>query len=219
MCDDMGNCYLNPGERIPTKNQYLPTINVHYNPINNAIGSQSTNTTLSGELSGSCVVPQTAINKSNNGTKSNNGGPTIGEDNTIPFWDTNPYNPDYYSGTINGGEIFGGGVIVTIDRYGNTYAGLSFNIGKSLTPVSGTFVSGWIDNPFDNHYPSVAESEEYLQGLSVNAGVGALGGGNIGYNPSNGYYPNHFSFEYGAILIAELGISLNLSGETPIKIR
>ena len=219
MCDDMGNCYLNPGERMPTQNQNLPTISVHYIPKTNTIGSQTAITTSSGKLSKSCTVSQTAKNMGNNSTINKNDGLTIGEDNTVPFWDTNPHDPDYYSATINGGEIFGGGVIVIVDRYGNTFGGISFNFGKSLTPVSGTLVGGWIGNPFDNHYPSVAESEEYLQGLSVNAGAGVLGGGNVGYNPINGYYPNHFSFETGVILIAELGISLNLTGELPVKIR
>jgi RHS repeat-associated protein len=43
-CDDMGNCYLRPGESIPHQSSLLPTITIHYIPISSTTTSSGATT-------------------------------------------------------------------------------------------------------------------------------------------------------------------------------
>lgn len=115
--------------------------------------------------------------------------PCIGPDQTKPYWDTDPSNPDYYVLTVSVGEI-----------------------GKSITPIAGSLMVGWVNDPSDNEYPTYAEMEDFLLGFGVNGGVGVIGGGGVNWSPNRKNSARCISCEYGVVLIAQLGVSINYSG-------
>lgn len=75
------------------------------------------------------------------------------------------------------------------------------------TLLSGSLMDGWVGDPSDNAYPSAAEMEEFMTGISINTSIGALGGAGINWNPINEYYANNLAYEFGMVLIAQAGIS------------
>lgn len=144
--------------------------------------------------------------------------PTIGPNNTIPFWDTNPQNPDYFSFGVSGGKIFGAGANIIISRFGDLYIQAGPSIGKAITPLSGNLTVGWIGNPFDEEYPSWGESDEFLGGWGATGCGGIVGGVCINYSKGE-YYANRFSYEYGVVFPAQLGVSLTYAARLPWRIR
>jgi len=130
-------------------------------------------------------------------------------------WDLNPRNPDYSSLSISVGELYGITLIITRNRYGSVYGNLGVNIGKSITPLSGSLMNGWIGDPLDDSIPTQGEMDEFLSGFGANASLGVLGGGGLSWNPYGGYYANHFSSEVGIVLIAQMGISIGYSTGIP----
>jgi hypothetical protein len=81
--------------------------------------------------------------------------------------------PDYVSACAGVGPLFGGSGCVAIDRYGGTYAGLSFEYGFRLTPVSGSVTYGWINTSvfYSRHWTQIPPTAE------IAAFVGGFGGG------------------------------------------
>jgi hypothetical protein len=115
------------------------------------------------------------------------------------------------------GEIYGIGANIINSRYGDTYLQFGPSIGKAITPLTGTATMGWIGDPFDDEYPTWGESDEFLEGPSLSACGGIVGGGCINY--SNGkFYSNNLSYEYGAVFPAQLGVSISYSFRLPWRV-
>ena len=96
-----------------------------------------------------------------------------------------PKDPDYVniSVSIGAGGGFTGNLI--FDRFGDVYISLGGNIGKSLTPLSGSISAGWIGDPFDDYYPSPVETTNFLEELTINGSAGVLVGGGLTISPGS----------------------------------
>ncbi len=127
------------------------------------------------------------------------------------WWDTNPAHPDYYTLAINLGKLFGITGTFIFDRYGNVYVGVGPNIGKSLTPLSGSINGGWIGSSNDDDIPDQGNIQQFLTGISFNGQVGALGDIAITISPGAGDYLSHYAFEHGGVIIAVVGVSGSIS--------
>jgi hypothetical protein len=100
-------------------------------------------------------------------------------------WDTDPANPDYIAFTLSGGELVVGGFVLVVDRYGQIFVGICVGVGGSITPVSGTFVRGYIRASYNKADPSgPSVTQNFISGFSINASVGFIGGFGFTYNPS-----------------------------------
>jgi RHS repeat-associated protein len=123
------------------------------------------------------------------------------------WWDTNPKDPDYYTLTVNLGDLYGGTLTLTLTRYGQSYLGAGGNIGKSFTFPAGTLNGGWIGSAKDNVMPDQANMDNFFTGLSFNGSIGAVAdiGGN--WSPFAGDNIPHTSIEYGIDAVASLGAS------------
>jgi hypothetical protein len=108
------------------------------------------------------------------------------------------------------GEGVGFTVVVIVDRYGDGYLGVGVNAGKSITPVSGSFTLGWIGDPFDDYYPDPRTTSSFIEGLSMNASIGVVGGGGITFSPlANG---SVLAYESGAFT-PQAGVSIVITGK------
>jgi hypothetical protein len=100
-------------------------------------------------------------------------------------------NGDYETVTANyspPGSLVGVTGTVTKDKFSNWYVGLGLNVGKSY-PAFGSLskTTGYIGRTPGNGTPTNEEqTEDFLSGFSVNASLGAGGGGGVTWNPSAG---------------------------------
>ena len=138
-------------------------------------------------------------------------------------WNLNPENPDYYTFTVNGELLTG---TITADRYGQYYIGGGINVGKSILLPTISLTQGYIGSQFDSakDMESQANIGDFLNGLTVNAGGGYIGGASATFSPSTiKYLPVFYSFgrsnpeiapvawESGAYLPPGAGISATYS--------
>jgi hypothetical protein len=123
------------------------------------------------------------------------------------WWDTNEKNPDYYTISLNFGEILAIGGSITLDRYGVVYLGGNISIGKDITALSGGYMVGYL-GPIPNHeLPDYLTLSDSLSGVGINATLGAVGA--IGVNKSiDSQYSKRAAYEYGSVLPASAGISI-----------
>jgi RHS repeat-associated protein len=127
------------------------------------------------------------------------------------WWNMNPKHPDYYVLSASAGNGIGGTAILVVDRYGNVYFGIGGNVGKSISPATGSLNGGWIGSSIDDKIPDSENTEKFLAGLSVNGQIGAVGDGAITWSPFAGNYINHTAVEYGGVLPFSIGVSATFS--------
>jgi hypothetical protein len=129
-----------------------------------------------------------------------------------PGWgEMKPNHPAYYVLSVSAGD--GGGVTFTLvtDRYGNVYVGAGGNVGKSISPVTGSLNGGWIGSAVDDNIPAPGNIDSFLTGLAVNGQVGVVGNGSITWSPLANDYIDHTALEYGAVLPFSIGVSATYS--------
>lgn len=127
------------------------------------------------------------------------------------WWDTNPKNPDYYVLTISAGKVGGITVILVYDRFSNVYVGIGGNIGKSISPVTGSLNGGWIGSSHDNRIPDQANISSFLTGLAINGQAGVVGNVAGTWSPFANDYISHTAKEYGGVLPFSIGVSATYS--------
>jgi hypothetical protein len=123
------------------------------------------------------------------------------------WWDMNPEHPDYYVLSVSAGNVYGGTAIVVVDRYGNVYIGIGGNVGKSISPVTGSLNGGWIGSAIDDRLPDSGNIGSFLTGLAINGQVGIVGNGAITWSPFAGKYIEDTAVEYGGVLPFSIGVS------------
>jgi hypothetical protein len=97
---------------------------------------------------------------------------------------------------------------VTLDRYGNLYAGLGINYGKSMESFSASFTGGYIGSPLDAKIPDPVNIQSFLTGWAINGGLGAVGGGAVTYSPeANRTFVSRWAVEGGGYLPPSIGVS------------
>jgi hypothetical protein len=135
------------------------------------------------------------------------------------WWNLNPKYPDYYSLTISKGVIAGFTGNITLDRYGNIYVGGGVNIGKSISPWTGSLNGGWIGSMVNHTLPDQANITSFLTGLAINSQAGIVGNYAINWSPSANKYISHISKEEGGVLPLSFGISAIFSFQLfdPVK--
>jgi hypothetical protein len=147
---------------------------------------------------------------------------------TPDYWDLDPLHPDYIALTGNWSPLGLAGFtgILVRDRYGRYYFGIGGNLGKSLAAGVPTFTlnGGYIGSAIDTAMPSQGNIGSFLGGLTINGGLGAVGGIAATASPSSAEYnPPLYGFsrnypdvapvavEGGIFLPPSIGISATYS--------